>query len=1269
MYSVCSASVSFRFFTFARYLALVLFVLATTATAFSQSDRGTIAGSILDSTGAAVADAEVTATGVTTGTTYKTVSNATGAYRFPDVQVGTYNIAVTARGFKLTQNQGVVVQINSTTPLDITLQPGDVKETLTVLSDAPVIQTETADIGTVVSAKQIEELPLSLAASGQSYLRSPESFIFLTPGTAGPGTNSDHGAAGTFETKIAGGQNFGTEVIFDGVSTSRMDTSSAFTQTAPSVEAVNEFKVTTSTIPAAFGRTSGGVESFTTKSGSNTFHGAAFEFLKNDKFDANTWGNNWLNGLHAADPTVFTATGPKPRDHKNNYGGSLGGPVWVPKLYNGKNKTFFFFAWEQYRQNIGEPVTSTLPTMAERTGDFSALLGPVLMNNGTPVINPCDGTQVHQGQIFDPTTTRIVNGTPCRTAFSNNQVPLTSKVAQNVLKYLPAVPATAPLVNNFTYSANNAILDTATTVRIDQNVGSNNKAFFSYTKRDYEAPNGASNLPGPLDNNYENSNVTYYARFGLDTVVSPTVVNNFVAGLNRINHFSLGASVTGQDWDNVLGIGNASGPVFPQFGFNGSPAGIGYVGFSTAQDNGDLPNSLVLVDSVTWIRGRHSLRFGVEWRSYQFSIPSKANTSPSYSFYNYQTSYTPGDTNTGDPFASFLLGVPQQESLTVFSIYPRWNANYYGGYVQDDFKIRKDLTFNLGLRYDVDTPRTEAHGAQSNLSVTTPNPGAGGQLGAMVYSSQAHLGDTYFKDVAPRVGFAYAPVSLFGLARNIVIRGGYSIYYAPLTYSDFGGSFTNGTTASPNKISADNFSVQQSPDAGFPSYPPPSNSSDPTLLNGSSPNYVAPQYGKPGMVQNWSLEVQKQLAQDLILSVGYVGMHSTRLRSSLAQINNLNPKYYDLHGNAPACGTGATYGPSVLTVPYNSCSGTAALSDHSVTVPSWLPGLYGGSPTVAQVLLPFPQFQAISTDGGLENLGQSTYHAGMAKLERRFRNGLNLMASYTFSKTLTDADSSYPLFSAFNSNVWAQDSFNLKRNKAVSYQDIPHIFVLSYVYDLPVGHGKKFVDKGGPVGKILGGWQVSGVQRYQSGSPVSLSCGSGDTSIPGNSGNICLDHVAGQSLLAPTAASFNGPYEYFLLQEALAHNPTSINYGFGCTGGQVLPPNAVPYFNCAAFQDPNSPANVSARGYTFGDIPRTIGSVRSAAFFNEDFSVIKNTTILESHVIQFRADFLNAFNRHSFGNPDSSWNSTTFGIPGGGCSTCLVVNAPKTVQFSLRYQF
>src|SRR5215472_12948870 len=320
----------------ARYIAVALFVLAAATPGFSQSDRGTIAGTVLDASGGAVIGATVTATDPATNTVYTATTGPTGGYRLYDLRVGSYNVSISASGFKKIEKSGVIVQINTTSSLDFTMTPGTVSETLTVVADAPGIQAESSDIGTVVDKRQIEDLPLALNATGQSHLRSTESFVFLTPGTAGPGTNSDSPSSGIFESKLSGGQNFSTEVILDGASIVHAELGSTFDENAPSVEALNEFKVITSLLPAEFGRTTGGVESFTTKSGSNNWHGTAFDILHNDKLNANSWVNN-LNGA------------PKPRDHQNDFGGSLGGPVWIPKLYKGNDKTFFFFSYEQYR--------------------------------------------------------------------------------------------------------------------------------------------------------------------------------------------------------------------------------------------------------------------------------------------------------------------------------------------------------------------------------------------------------------------------------------------------------------------------------------------------------------------------------------------------------------------------------------------------------------------------------------------------------------------------------------------------------------------------------------------------------------------------------------------------------------------------------------------------------------------------------------------------------------------------------------------------------
>src|SRR5215472_8212686 len=586
----------------ARYIAVALFVLAAATPGLSQSDRGTIAGTVLDSSGGAVVGATVTATDTATNSVYTATTGPTGGYRLFDLRVSIYNVSVSTTGFKKVEKTGIAVQVNTTSSVDFSLQPGEVTETLTVVAGAPGIQAESSDIGTIVDKRQIEELPLALNSTGQSHLRSAESFVFLTPGTAGPGTNSDSPSSGIFESKLSGGQNFSTEVILDGASITHAELGSTFDENAPSVEALNEFKVTTSTIPPEFGRTSGGVESFTTKSGTNAFHGTAFDILRNDKLDANSWFNN-LNGA------------PKPRDHQNDFGGNLGGPVWIPKIYNGHDKTFFFFNYEQYRNNVGTSNITTLPTDAERTGDFSALLGPGLVNDiGNPILNPCDNTQVRKGQIFDPDTascpTGFVGG---RIAFPNNQVPLRSTVAQNVLTFLnvhPNLPGDLDgLANNFLFLSNKPVRTYTMSFRIDQNWGEKNKFWFSYNDRDLEALNGTPALPPPLDPNFFRSRVSHYLRFGWDRTLSATLLNHFNVGFNRLNDPSVGVSVTGEDWPAVLGISGASGPGFPGFDFSGSPLGIGYQGFGGGSFDNAIPNSLIVADSVSWIKGRHSLRF------------------------------------------------------------------------------------------------------------------------------------------------------------------------------------------------------------------------------------------------------------------------------------------------------------------------------------------------------------------------------------------------------------------------------------------------------------------------------------------------------------------------------------------------------------------------------------------------------------------------------------------------------------------------------------
>ncbi len=1214
-------------------LALLLLVIASGRLIWAQSSGGTIAGSVFDATGALVTGATLTATGANTGTVYTATSTSTGTYRFPQMQLGSYNLSVAAPGFKETTLEGVLVQTGSVASADVHLSNGGATETVTVSADAPAVETQSSDVGTVVTTRQILELPLSLG--GQSAMRSVESFVFLAPGTIGPGTAGS--TSGAFQAKTAGGQNFGTEVLLDGASVHRADSAAAFDELAPSVEALQEFKVTTSTIPAEYGRTTGGVENFSTKNGTNSFHGTAFDIFQNDALNANSYFHNLQI---ADDPTNASnrAANARDTDKKNDYGGSVGGPFSIPKLYNGHDRTFVFFSWEQFRQSTSGSRTSTVPTLAVRGGDFSSQLtsSAILDASGNPLFTDCNGNKVFRGEIFDPATTGTRNGAPCRNPFPGNIIPAArfSQVAKAALAFLPVpnVGDASTIENNFIYRSSAPRLNTNYSVRADQNLSSKSKVFVTYTDRDNDIRNGLPAFPGPGGGVQFQHSFAKYLRFGSDYVFNSSVFNHFNAGLNRLVLLSQSNAVNGTDYPAVLGIKGASGQTFPEIGF-ASDRGYGGLGYNNQTD--DHVNALVLSDAVSANRGSHTARIGLDFRQEQFSHANLAGASGSYDFERFQTAVAPANSITGDGFASFLLGqINQIGPLNVQSRVPRFVQNYYAGYVQDDYKVAHNLLLNLGLRYDVETPRHEAHGNLSNFSPTTPNPGAGNLPGALIFAGSGpgrnggsgSFAKTYRKDIAPRLGFAYAPDSGNG---NTSIRGGFGIYYGPLDYAAFGGESQLGFTAQPSFTSPDQFSLPaRAPgglDAGIPSYPKPPNL-DITQANGQSvgdqfnPGYIANSYGRPGMTLNWSVEVQQQLATDLILTVGYIGQSSSHLRSALAQINNVNPRFYSL-GNA-------LNGPltSATQIPYaNFTKDFPTSSDGS------------GGPTLGQALRPFPQYTTIGTSGGLENLGHSSYNAMTAKLERRFHSGLNLLASYTWSKTLTDSDSALPAFATFvQSPGSVQNPSNLKGEKSLSFQDTPHNFVVSYIYELPIGKGKRYLNQNPVVNAVAGGWQVGAVQRYLSGQPVAFACAVHQ--IVASDACIRNNQVAPIRSLAPGANSGD--------------------------------PRRRMIFNRSALVDPNQNVETPGVPFVLGNSPRVNGEVRTPIYANEDISLIKHIANFgEFGDLQLHTDLFNVTNRHHLAQPDTDPRHTD---PDGNNQYGSFQSAfgdPRIVQFILRYTF
>jgi hypothetical protein len=1276
---------------------LLLLVGTVVPAALAQSARGDLAGNVLDSTGAVIPGATISATNQATGGKNETKSTSAGSYRFAGLPIGTYTVSVTAPGFATEENSGVQVQINTTAALNLTLKTGSVSEIVNVDASGAHIETESSDIGGTISNKQIEDLPLSLA-SGVGGLRSPETFVFLLPGTTGPGSGtSGNTGNGVFFSRLSGGQAYGAEVLLDGASIQRSENGSSFDETSPSIEALQEFKVTTSTPSAEFGRTTSGIESFSVKSGANAFHGTGYAIIKNRVFDANNWFNDGYKAQRCVGVSEINCPYSKGQDSKYDYGGTFSGPVRIPKLYNGKDRTFFLFAFEKYQLHLGAVIQSTVPTAAERGGNFSDVLGgpvpggTVVPGIGFPVlVNPCTNQPVLYNQIFDPATSvQISPGIFCRTPFANNTIPTTrfSAAAQKLISGFPTpnqTPTSTDVFgfnNNYVFAASAPNINTTYTIRVDQNLSEKSKIFVTYSTRENFKETASPDFPEPFNNSGFNQDfTTHYSRAGWDYTFTPTLLNHLNLGYNRTNSINLSPTLGSSLTASSAGVANDFSTFYPVIVFPSpdQPSTLGQ------QQNGqNIDNGIRVNDSISWQKGRHSFKFGIDFRFQQYStIDFNQDT---LNFYRDQTAAVSNACcGSGNPVASFLLGDVGNGSQAVFNDHPRWNSHYVAGFAEDDIKFTRNLTVNLGVRYDVDSPRHEALNRTSELSLTAPDAAAGGHPGALVFGTNCNCNtawaDTWYKDIAPRVGFAYV---LPGTNNKAVLRGGAAILYGPLQYNDFGaamdagfnqnrdffqgqGPTTGGAFTPAFRLDSSSAADPTNTTVGYPnvSYAP---SLDPTQL--TAPNgpgsfdavggeVIQPKNGRPSMTDNWSLQLQDELAKDLIFTMGYIGQNAQNLRSGdLSNINNISPSNFSLGDrlNNPQFFIPQGGSNSGVNAPYSTFQGN-----------------------LGQALRPFPQYDFIQGDCCLENLGHSSYHAMVVSLARRFRNGFNLQASYTWSKTLTDADSTIP-FSYVGANELQQapGSGNLKLDKAVSVQNTPQQFSLSYLYQLPFGKGRKWLNTGRALDLLVGGWQVGAIQRYQSGQPIGFGCASG---IPYYQN--CITYTAGPAS--------NGGQNF--ASDAFRHNkngPSTFNgqswfkpaYRVPGTNGTGDP--GVSMAN-AGFVDQNregvgwarpfSPgcgtptAPCSFTPFAFGNIPRETEAITGPLYKAEDVSLLKDFHITERIVFQLKGEAFDVFNRHRMALPDQSPQdsanlATGFGIPGA------VDYGPRQMQVSGRVNF
>jgi len=1248
-------------------------------TVLAQLDTGALAGTVLDPVGKSVPGAKITLTGVDTGTVYSAVSAASGYYSLPAIRPGRYEVTVTAAGFQTVVDHNVVIAVGTTTAFDVNLAVGAATVTISVMGGETGLETESSEIDAEISPQQEDKLPLSVSG-----FRSPEALEFLAPGVAGFGQAS----SGTDTIKIAGGQELGTDFLLDGITTNREENGSgSFGIVNPSIEAVYEFHISVANAPISEGRTTGGLANFSTKGGTNNYHGTAYMFYKNAAFDALDW---FQKGK------AFQATGAtraeelqKLADTKEDYGANAGGPIFIPHLYNGHNKSFFFFNFEQWHQNYGGPVESLLPTPAELGSngsyfDFSSLLGGAL---GT---SPTCGETVYSGEIMDPQYDNTAQ--PCRYAgfgqtvtgtapnytvsgAPTNKIPITreSNLAKMfVSKYLmplaqQEVPGSG--IYNYVYNgpgSRGTLANTAYSVRFDQNLGDKHKIWAFLQYRENTDSGGNSNLPPPIQTCCGTVDQRgSYLRAGWNWTATPNLVNVLTLGGNRSNNINKSkASMMGTDWDQTFGIANGFSNDFPVFQFISNTFG----GMGQQEDSTDVDNTIALNNVLHWQYRAHSFTFGGEAQYHQYSWVSSigGTCSGNAGCFQFWPNQTASDENfwgaDGNAFAAFLIGETGLASNLSDLHAPRWISHYGALFAGDSWKATPHLNINYGVRWSYETPRHEADGDTAiwdpNMVDAATTAGDYPQArGALVFAGKGTgrngsvnetWGSVYRKDFEPRVGFAWQPPMF---SNKAVLRGSAGIYYGPLVYADYGQGTVQGFTVSGNLFTTDPLDGVPL-DNGLQALATKPDLS-PNQLDGTSisADYVAPTNGRPGMVENWALETQYEINPHTTVTLGYLGNHATHLHAMLDFLNDMPDKYMalgDWLNNWAYYPPNAQGGFGVNSIePYANFSCPAG--PPACTWPINEP--------ISQALRPFPQIQYINMDSYLQNLGQSTYEAVEARLDKKFNNGLNILASYTFSKTLTDADVIQPYWSTLQNGGAVQDPENLRAEKAVSSEDTPNNLAVSYIYELPVGKGKKLLSTAPrPVDWVVSNWSYSGILHYQSGQPMSIF---GATGIPGKNSSVRFDRVAGKPVKNP---AFKNPLN-FQFGTAASNNPATST---ACQTG---------YFNCATFYDPNWAANrdpngVGASGegnpWQFGTMPRNSADIRWIPWKSEDMGLAKAFAVHEGINLEFRADMFNVFNRHYWARPVSNLNFNTQNNVGQIGSDLA---GGRTSQFRLKLNF
>ncbi len=1131
----------------------------------AQVDRGAIVGTVSDVSASRVADAKVAITNTETNQATQTTTDEEGNYSALLLKIGRYSVRIEKSGFQSAIESSVEVGVNQVVRVDVTLKIGASSETVEVTTAAPLLQTETSSLGTIETTRRITDLPLN----GRNFIQ----LAYLGPG-ANSGQTGTNVSGGVFENERAneaisvnGLRVSNNNFLLNGVDNNEFGLGG--TIVLPPPDAIQEFRTEENGMSAEFGR-GGAAINVVTKSGTNQVHGGLYEFIRNEKLDA----RNYFN------------TDQQLPFKRNQFGGFVGFPIK-------KDKTFLFLDYSGSRLTESAPFFSTVPTLEERSGDFSQVLGPQATDStGTPITDAL-GRPVYVNEIYDPTSLRTLpDGGLVRDGFGFDKVTglpiegqaniiptsMIDTVGKNVVNYYPVPTDNTTSVNNYLTSQKHTNSQNAFDIKFDHRFSESDQIFAAYSFGDITSSRPASlgDLGGSDCCPSQSNSRAQHFGLGYTHVFSPQVLNDLHGGYFRYAVNALPFNYGNNIGTDVLGIPNANRGDLNSSGLtNIDVSGGTSLGDSLYLPEHAFENIYQIADTVTVVKGKHSIKFGMDFRRQQRNFYQV--TAPR-GYFNFSGLYSadPSSFSGGLGFADMIMGIAQAtEQDFLPGLYPTryWDL---AEFVQDDYRIRSNFTINVGLRYETTSP---AAGRVSNFDLTT------GTLNSAYGPTRiAHAGVNFDKsNIAPRIGFAWS------LPRHTVVRSAFGIFYSAEAniFDDLGlnppqltflqSTFNPGAAVDPAQLISTGF-----PDT-LPTYDP-NNLQGPVKTTGAERTIPK--------ILEWNLTVQHQFGQNWVAQIGYVGTHAYRLWNHEASDLNqpLQPLDTNFCGPDPSNCEFANYGR-----PY-----------------------FNQHPNMTAILpLDYAELHL-------------RYNAFQASLNRRFANGFNLLAAYTFGKNLGNADG--------NVGGYIQDSHNPNNEYGPVTPDLRHRLSISYLYELPFGRGRTFMNSAnGVTDAILGGWQIGGIFTLQTGEAITAVL-SGDVSNTGS--------------FSPRPNQIHNPNDFSYIPDMSTFTDV-----YGCTPNKQT---LQCWYNPFAFAIPDlAPGQNSA--HQFGN--SRIGNLRGPDLIDSDFVLQKTFHIHESQALEFRAEFFNLFNHPNFGLP-----GTNPDVPGGNTITNTSTDN-RQIEFALKYTF